>query len=667
MGKIIKISAGLFIIAIIGVIIVISNLDINQYKGEIVNVVEEATARKLQIGGDLQFGLSLIPTVIVEDVKFSNAKWGSKPEMLSLDKLEIKVSILPLLRGNIQVNKVVLLAPKVLLETNKSGLGNWVFASKSSEEKKSASESSSPAIIVNEVHIKQATITYKDGVTGQETNIVIDKIISEAKGANDPLSVIVKAAYNEIPIEVKGSLGSLTQLSSNDNYPIDLTVNVSDASINLEGQVAKPLDGKGLDVNVKFNIDSLSTLSALAASELPNIGPINFSGKVTDSKNGYSIKSMNLLLGATDLSGDLAVNVSGTRPSITAKLSSKIINLIELAGNEPPEEKQPAERIFSPDPLPLEGLKAINANLTINAQQIISSSLVLDNTKVVISLKDGNLAIKPLTTLIAGGSLSGDIRLNTSGGSAALMTDISIKGLEPSQFGDLQDTISGVKTDVNINVKGSGNSISQIMAGLNGKLLLKSDKGVIKGSNADMIGADILSMLNPTTKNSDDTQLECAVINFNIKEGIATADKGIAFSTQKMNVIGSGSIDLKTEKLDIGINPQAREGVGLSVGKLASLVRLGGTLAAPSAVIDAKGALTTGLSAGTAVATGGLSLLVEGLLESSTADDSPCQTALGIKSTTVTPKQAEPSATENAVETAKDLGNSVTDKLKSLF
>lgn len=130
MAKALKIVGGLFVLVMIAVVAAISLIDINQYKGELIEAVENATGRDLQVGGDLNFGVSLVPTVVAEDVHFSNASWGSKPEMLSLNKFEVEVALLPLLSGNIQVNRLILLEPEILLETNKKGIGNWVFAAK---------------------------------------------------------------------------------------------------------------------------------------------------------------------------------------------------------------------------------------------------------------------------------------------------------------------------------------------------------------------------------------------------------------------------------------------------------------------------------------------------------------------------------------------------------
>jgi len=673
MGKVIKILAGLFVVVIIGIAIVISTFDVNQYKGEISQAVEDATGRKLDIGGDIGFKVSLIPTVVIEDIKFANASWGSKPDMLSLGKFEVQVSLMPLLSGNILVNRVILLAPEILLETNKKGMGNWVLDSKQTEEKVTAPTESStplPAIVVNEVRIENARITYKDGITGKETKVVIEKIETKSDSFDAPLSLLVKIAYNEIPVKIEGSLGSINQLMANENYPVDLEIDTSDAKIGLHGQVAKPMEGKGLDLELGFNVASLSKLSKLAETELPALGPISLTGKLSDGESSYSIKGMKLQAGKTDLSGDLTANLAGKRPALSANLSSNSIDLVELSGGETVAKKEAKkERVFSPDPLPLEGLKSVNANVTLNAKQIKTSSLVLSKTKIVLTLKNGNLSIKPLSTLVAGGTMNANIGLNASGKTAALVTDINIKGLEPSQLEYFKGKVSGAKTDVTIKVKGSGNSVSKIMAGLNGKLLAKMGKGKLTDSKTKAAGTDLFSMLNPTATTREGTLIECGVINFNIKDGIATADKGIAIAANTMNVIGSGTIDLKTEKLDIGITPQAREGAGISVGQLAELVRLQGTLANPKPGVDTMAALKAGAGAGAALATGGLSILAQGLYDKSTADEDPCAVALGKKPTVTkeASKEPEKSTTTKAVDAVKDAGGAVSDTIKGWF
>ena len=78
-----------------------------------------------------------------------------------------------------------------------------------------------------------------------------------------------------------------------------------------------------------------------------------------------------------------------------------------------------------------------------------------------------------------------------------------------------------------------------------------------------------------------------------------------------------------------------------------------------------------GLSVGTAVATGGLSLLAEGLLSDGVADDqNPCDIALGkapVKQATKDKPAEEKNTVEKTTETVKDAVGGIGDKLKSLF
>jgi AsmA family protein len=479
MAKMIKIVTTLLVVVVISISVVIFTVDINQYKGELITLVEESTGRILKVDGDLEFAVSLIPTVVVEDIQFSNASWGSKPEMLKLEKFEIEVALLPLLTGNIQVNRVILIAPEILLETNKKGSANWDFSTAKSDKKteSEAAKSSAPAIVVNEVHIENATITYIDGVAGKTTTLVIDEITTESDGVDAPLSLIMKLAYSEIPIEIKGSLGSLNQLTGNKKYPLDLVIDVSDVKAKLKGEIAKPMDGKGLALDINVAMESLANLSKLTGSDLPKFGPILLKAKLSDGAGAYSLKKISLKASNTDLSGDVTIAVLGKRPAITANLNSTLIDLAELSGDEKPAKKEKADRVFSTEPLALEALNAVNVNMKLNATKIKISSMVLANTNVALIIKDGNLSIKPVSSSVAGGKLVGNIGLNTSVKNTSMVSKLTITGLQPNQVPALEGKITGGKTDVDLDIKGNGNSVSQIMAGLNGKLVLKMAEG----------------------------------------------------------------------------------------------------------------------------------------------------------------------------------------------
>jgi hypothetical protein len=202
------------------------------------------------------------------------------------------------------------------------------------------------------------------------------------------------------------------------------------------------------------------------------------------------------------------------------------------------------------------------------------------------------------------------------------------------------------------------------MGALNGQFLLKVGQGRIASNVASKPGVGVIlktfDSLNPLAKSEPYSQLECAVVNLQIKDGIATTDKGIALQTSKITMVGSGAVNLKTEQLDLGFRPYAREGTGVNLGTLAGAGRVGGTLADPKLVIDAANVLKAGATAGAAVMTFGLSTLAQGMFDKTTADPRPCDTALG----KAPPKPAATPASEPGQQSAEKTKESAPNPIK---
>lgn len=273
-------------------------------------------------------------------------------------------------------------------------------------------------------------------------------------------------------------------------------------------------------------------------------------------------------------------------------------------------------------------LNELDTDITLKIQTVDSNALKLRNVDIAVVSQNSHLQISPMVLSFAGSRLTGHVDLNAKSETAALSTKMQVNGFKLAKVDALKDVISGGNTDVYIDAKGKGKTVRQLMAGLDSKVIIKVAESQIEDGTLDLIGADfiteLVNLLNPFSKGQKGTELACAVVNFNIKNGIATTDKGIAVRKGKMIIFGDGTINLKNEKSDIGTTPEARTGIGMNMTNLVGLVRVGGTLAAPSALVDNTGVLEAGLSTGAAVATGGLLVVAEVLIDRVTADKNPC-------------------------------------------
>jgi hypothetical protein len=136
---------------------------------------------------------------------------------------------------------------------------------------------------------------------------------------------------------------------------------------------------------------------------------------------------------------------------------------------------------------------------------------------------------------------------------------------------------------------------------------------------------EILDKLNPFRKDDPYTTYECAILLVDLKDGLATLEP-LAVRTSKMTVVGHGKIAFATEELDLSWAAKPRKGVGLSASAITNpYIKLGGTLASPSLEVKPMQSVT---AAGTAAATGGLSILARGLWDRATAERKVCNQAL---------------------------------------
>ncbi len=73
-------AAGAVLLLGVAAAVALRSLDVNRYKGLIVEQVKAATGRELRIGGNLELKIGLSPAVTAQDVSFANAPWGSRAE-----------------------------------------------------------------------------------------------------------------------------------------------------------------------------------------------------------------------------------------------------------------------------------------------------------------------------------------------------------------------------------------------------------------------------------------------------------------------------------------------------------------------------------------------------------------------------------------------------------
>ncbi len=631
MRKVLLILAGLVVVVLTGVIILISQVDISDYKEQALAQIEKATGRKVSIEGDLNLSISLNPAIVAENIRFANADWGSRPDMASIKRIEVQLSLLPLLRGGIEVQRFILIEPDVLLEKNAQGKGNWELDTAGAAEQGRSDDGALTAINIGTVLVKQLKLVYRDAAGEKPVAFSIDTLKLNSTD-DDQMELELKAALDGTAISVNGKTGSLSRLFDNKDYPVDLSVNIGAASTTLSGVISKPLQGQGIKMAINLHVAKLNELTPLTGAELPAIGPLTVTTSLSDPEGQYQLSDLEMTLADSRISGSITADLKGKIPYIRANLQSPLLNLIPFQA-EPPATEEKIERYFTDEPLPLDGLHAANAAVTLKADKIQTRQATLTKFNTRLTLDGGKLTLKPLSMQLAQGTLRADINVDASQKTAAIKLQLDGKNIQLGRLKQLQDTLSGGTTDITLRLQGSGNSTQAIAGGVDGQLLVQIGPAEMKREEKKSgLLASLGKLLNPFSA-KDNAMLECAVLNFKIKKGIATANKGIGVETGQITVSGGGDINLSNEKLALGFEPHAKGAVAATITNLASGMKVGGTLADPKIKINPAGVAMGALKS----VAGSAGSIVSGIFGKgdggNVADTAPCRTALTGKST----------------------------------
>lgn len=628
-GVLIAVAAAL----VVSVYAFLVTLDLEDYREEIVARVTEATGRQLTVTGemDLQFGLT--PVVTVEQVSLANADWAPAGEMAHVRHMEVAVGLLALLRGELEVQRLVLVEPVLRLARNAEGDGNWQLSPRVGEQRP-AREGLPELPVIDSVIIENARVSYTDPAREHPREVLVQRMEAQ-RTETGRLDVVLDGSYSATAFTLEGEVGSLeTLLATGMRYPVDLRLATQGARAEIFGHLEAIPGLLHPDLRVSITGDLDVFRPPLAA--MPPTGSYALSGRVTRIEDGFQVEGLEARLGESDLSGRLRLLLSGLRPKLTGNLSAARLDIAGLWREEPvqaevglaDESETPNEdwQVFPDLALPFAGLDAIDADVEARIGALrLANGFTLASVDGRILLDQGRLIVDSLRADLNHAPL----RLSLDADTAASPAEISLRlegdGIDYGRL--LSDTgvsgrVSGAM-DLRAELRGAGETPRALAETLSGNLSITGEEGRLEHLLLDAASADIGGALAPWRERGEDLRLNCVVARFHIEDGVMQS-RALLADTQAAALGGDGTISLADERFDLRLVPHSKR---TSLMSLAVPVRLEGPLHAPHFAPDALGAARAGaLAVGAAV--NPLATLAALIVEAATANENPCVAAL---------------------------------------
>ena len=623
---------GGIILALVVALALFIAFGLSTLKGPVERAVSKASGRELRIEGAFKPAWSWVhPRFRAEKVSYANPDWAGEDYMFQADAVEVSIELLPLLAGRVVLPEVHLQRPIIDLEINEDGRKNWLLTQDQHREGGSR-------ISIKALTFDDAQLTYTDDIRD------IDLVAHLATTA-DGVKASTKGTYHGLPAIAQATGGPVIALKDADApYPIDATAKVGGTAIKAKGTITNVAQLSGLDLAIEFRGQTMSELYDVIGIAFPETTPYTTHGRLVLAKgdNHLEYDKFTGKVGESDIAGSLAFELGGKRAFMHGTVNSKVLNLADLGPLVGTDE--PKESGVLPDmPFDSDRWDSIDADVRIQAGSIKRpKQLPLEHLNTRVVMRDKVLTLEPFEFGIAGGRIAGTIKMDGQKEPIAGDLALRVKDLELPKFfptiKEGQDSIG----DINglIELTGRGDTVAELLGASNGKVGVYVDGGKISKFMMELVAMDVWGAARVKLGgDKSNVDIRCAIGDFAVKDGLMTTN-AFVFDTQVVNVEGTGSVNLKSEQMDLTLNPHPKD---RSVASLNSPLYIRGTFGEPKVAPDWKMVGVRGVGA---VAMGLLSpfLAVLPLLQEGKDKDSPCQALIAEATKSAKEAQADAKA-----------------------
>ena len=599
-----RVGAGLLALVLLAVL-TLALVGWNWLRAPVERLALEKTGRALVISGDLSvdFGWPVV-RLHAAGVRFANPAWAQEKQMVTAEGVAVSVDLPALLQRTVAFTEVRLDQAAIFLEQATDGRKSWLLDLNQQDE--------TARIHIGRVTLSQGTLGYDD--VRQKTSIRAQLSTTagvDTSPAGLDLNFSATGQFKGLPVKAQGSGGPVLALrDTSQPYPLKLSASVGPTRVELDGTLTGLLALSAVDMQMALRGGSLEQLYPLLGIAFPATRAYTAEGRLIHTDQRWRFEQFAGRIGASDIAGFVQVETGGKRPALRADLTAKVLALDDLGpligartGSVTRAVADPlAQRRVLPD-LPFNAARwnSVDAEVQLTAKTLRrAEALPLEDLTAHVSLRDSVLTLDPLNFGMAGGELRTRITLDGRNTPIQATVQLRARKLLLSKLFPTVDLTQASIGQMNgeFSLTGSGNSVGKMLANADGKVALVVAGGQISRLMMEKAGLHLWEILQLNLTGDKLVKLRCAVADFNVKVGTMQTE-ALVFDTQITTLLGTGSINLAQETLDLTLTPKTK---ATSPVALRSPIYIRGSFAQPQVSIDtgrvaarAVGAVALGL------------------------------------------------------------------------
>ncbi|MCU0601583.1 MAG: AsmA family protein [Desulfobacterales bacterium] len=575
-------AAALVVVVIAALLIIPAFIDVNRYKPELEKYVSEATGRPLSVGGDVRLSLFPWAGVSFSDLKLGNTPAFAEKDFLTVKSFDVRVKLLPLLFKQVEVDRLVVLEPRIFLVSNKDGRVSWDFGAKPAEAGPSTQPGPTPAptglpvqsLMVGELSIQNGRLTWIDHGKGSHREISRMNLSLKDVSLERPVRFSFSASFNQKPLAAEGRFGPVGANIGQGAVPLEVKAEAFDQlKLQIKGTVENLLAAPRASLSVEASEFSPRKLFAEIGQPLPAAADarvlerLAFTAAVKADAKAVSVSDGSLALDDSKLTFNLNAR-EFSKPDLTFDFK---LDRIDLDRYLPPkaaasQQKAPEAQAAPPGGQPASAtaektdytpLRQLIMDGRVAVGQLTVNSAKLEDVNLRVAARDGVLSLDPLTMKLYQGTASGKTVVDVKGPSP--VTDLQLH-LDRVQVHPLLKDLAGkdflegtAKAQMTLSM--TGDDPARIKQTLGGKGSFVVSDGAIIGVDLAGMARNVKAALGGEVKSGPKPRTDFAelLVPFTIDNGVAHTSE-TTLKSPLLRLLAAGKADLVKETLDFRVD-----------------------------------------------------------------------------------------------------------------
>ncbi len=289
-----------------GVALISSLIDADAIRADAQAALRAATGRAVRIDGPLTIESYYGATLVANDIYLPNRPGAAQPDMLRIARVEVELSLAALFAGRVDIKRLVIVQPDILLQIDAQGRGNWQNDPPQTAPAGTGAERGAhvPSLPAN-LHVKDGRLTLADARTGQTLVLALRRASASEIDGNGLLAVAADLMLDDQRLALSGQIGSLARLfdrSATSPWPFRLVLETLGTRLSAVGSATRPLALAGYAVKLDASVADSANLAGLVPMRLPALRTIVATARIADAGSGLpDIAGVRLQVGASDL------------------------------------------------------------------------------------------------------------------------------------------------------------------------------------------------------------------------------------------------------------------------------------------------------------------------------------------------------------------------------